>query len=394
MQTHGPKRVYTPQSLEFWFERLEADWEGQFDAEQLERGRRMYCDGEIREIELGGRDAIVHRRIEKRDEYAVIEWDVSGVRVRSSSTDQALANAIAIAGLHEIEELLADEINSLLPGAAPAAAAPAASGGNGSHGGNGHGAAQGNGAAPKGEVRELLLSFTVGADGLGFRAFWKTPKSRIEALGNTAAGPTSPPERARLIALAAYARKAHFRYRQDAHTYTLEALNDIPGFLRDVLPHWKKQFAVEADARVGNLAQGLRSIEVEAVAEHREGGGLNLRWIFRAGEKLLSDEQAAALLSHGRTPMLLPELGLLTMAPEKWEGLNQWRRDLEDIAAAGPPPPYLIFSLFSESRIKITFDAQAEAWRRRVLSPPENPPVLPDFLRNYQRRGVEWMHHL
>ena len=40
MQSHGPKRVYTPKSLEFWFSRLEADWEGQFDGEAVEKGPR------------------------------------------------------------------------------------------------------------------------------------------------------------------------------------------------------------------------------------------------------------------------------------------------------------------------------------------------------------------
>jgi len=30
----------------------------------------------------------------------------------------------------------------------------------------------------------------------------------------------------------------------------------------------------------------------------------------------------------------------------------------------------------------------------KVLAPPATPPELPDYLRNYQRRGVEWMHHL
>ena len=33
-------------------------------------------------------------------------------------------------------------------------------------------------------------------------------------------------------------------------------------------------------------------------------------------------------------------------------------------------------------------------WVEKVLTPPETPPALPDFLRQYQRRGVEWMHHL
>jgi hypothetical protein len=153
--------------------------------------------------------------------------------------------------------------------------------------------------------RDLLLSFTASAEGLVFLAFWKSGRNRIPALGNTVHHPTAT-ERAKLIALATYARKAHFRYNQTTHAYAMDALADIPGFLRDVLPHWKKQFAIELDAKVDNIKQGARALEIEAVADKRSGaaGGLNLRWIFRAGEKLLTDEQAAALLKHGRTPIL------------------------------------------------------------------------------------------
>src|SRR2546423_15630318 len=118
MQSHGPKRVYTPHSLEFWFGKLENDWAGSFTDSQLERGREIYRDGEVRELELTDRDAIVHRRVEKKDEYAVIEWTGEGLTVRSSSTDLDLARALAVAGLHEIEELVADEI-SPLPGEPP-----------------------------------------------------------------------------------------------------------------------------------------------------------------------------------------------------------------------------------------------------------------------------------
>jgi hypothetical protein len=60
MQSHGPKRIYTPQSLEFWFGRMEVEWEGQFDATHVERGHAMYRDSEIREVELGATDAIIH----------------------------------------------------------------------------------------------------------------------------------------------------------------------------------------------------------------------------------------------------------------------------------------------------------------------------------------------
>ncbi len=388
MQTHGPKRIYTPQSLEFWFGRLEADWEGHFDASQVERGHEMYRNGEIREVELGAKDAIIHRKVEKREEYTVIEWDGEELKVRSSSTDLGLAHAIAVAGLHEIEELLVDEIAALLPGTSAKS--------NVSPGTNGHGPVS-NPSAPKHDSnqppRDLLLSFTTTADGLVFLAYWKQGRSRIPALGNTLNHPTAA-ERAKLIALATYARKAHFRYNQSTHAYALDALSDIPGFLRDLLPHWKKQFAIELDVKVGNLKQGARVIEIEAVADRHSGGGLNLRWIFRAGEKLLTKEQAAALLKHGRTPMLLPDLGIVTMTPEKWESFNQWRRNFEETSIDGTIPPYLIFSLFNDNRIKVTLGTELDAWRQKVLSPSPAPPALPEFLRQYQCRGVEWMHHL
>src|SRR5688572_17673328 len=118
MQSHGPKRVYTPHSLEFWFSKLENDWAGAFSSTQLDQGRQIYVDGEVRELELTDRDAIVHRRVDKKDEYAVIEWTGEQLNVRSSSTDPEIAHALAVAGLHEIEELVADEI-SPLPGDPP-----------------------------------------------------------------------------------------------------------------------------------------------------------------------------------------------------------------------------------------------------------------------------------
>src|ERR1043165_5657545 len=141
MQSHGPKRVYTPHSLEFWFGKLENDWAGAFTEAQLERGREIYRDGEVREVELTDRDAIVHRRVEKKDEYAVIEWSEQGLNVRSSSTDRELAHALAVAGLHEIEELVADEI-SPLPGEPPKSTNGRELGSNGHSNGFGGGMAK------------------------------------------------------------------------------------------------------------------------------------------------------------------------------------------------------------------------------------------------------------
>jgi superfamily II DNA or RNA helicase len=448
MQSHGPKRVYTPHSLESWFGKLEHDWAGAFTATQLEHGRAIYRDGQVRELELTDRDAIVHRRVDKRDEYAVIEWTAAGLTVRSSSTDLEIAHALAVAGLHEIEELVADEI-SPLPGDPPRAATSVGpanlSNGNGhtkSFSGNGAGLAKstkgnGNGhhplassgvaapaapTAPAGPARTLMLAFKIRTAGLAFQAEWLQPdkKTRGPALGPDAhangAAHVSSSERAKLIGLAAYARKAHFHYNQDTGVYLMESLVEIPNFLKTVLPVWKKLFAIELDEKAANLLEGTRTIEIEAVAEAGGAGAsrngadpgaaradhgtsLNLRWIFRAGERLLTDGEVRSLLKREGQPVILPNVGIVTLAPDKWASFSAWQRNLEETQPAGAAPngtlsPYLVFSLFSDTRLKFTLTPEIEAWRQSVLAPAAHAPTLPDLLRPYQRRGVEWMHHL
>ncbi len=462
MQSHGPKRVYTPHSLEFWFGKLENDWSGAFTDAQLEIGRQIYRDSEVRELELTERDAIVHRRIEKKDEYAVIEWTESGLNVRSSSTDMERARALAVAGLHEIEELVADEI-SPLPGEPPRLHAPSGHGhgfGHGSShanvghvGASGHGHTSGHGhaygignsfgrgaaaaaaassagngharpAAPtstgpvnshNGPSRTLVLVFKTKSAGLTFQAAWmdadkktKHPALGPEAHGNGNGHVTSG-ERAKLIGLAAYARKAHFHYHQDTGVYLMESLVEIPNFLKTVLPAWKRLFAIELDEKSANLLKGTRAIEIEAVAERAAprdgaaGGGehaaLNLRWIFRAGERMLTDTEVHALLKRHGQPVILPNIGIVALAADKWATFSAWQKNVEDTQGAdaaqqGALSPYLIFSLFNDARLKLTLSPEIEAWRQSVLAAPPAPPVLPELLRPYQRRGVEWMHHL
>jgi superfamily II DNA or RNA helicase len=427
MQSHGPKRVYTPQSLEFWFSKLENDWAEAFTPTQLDQGRHIYVDGGVRELELTDHDAIVHRRVDKKDEYAVIEWTDEGISVRSSSTDREVAHALAVAGLHEIEELVADEISPLpgelarTPAASPAASAsgprPGASASSPYKPG---GMARAQGAAPAVAVpasaatsaasRPLILVFKTKTVGLSFQAMWLEDdrKTRHAALGPEAHahgnGHVTSGERAKLIGLAAYARKAHFHYHHDTGLYVLESLVEIPNFLRTVMPAWRRLFQIELDDKAANLVKGTRTVEIEAVAEKAagrggaEGAGLNLRWIFRAGERMLTDTEVNALLKRGGQPVILPNIGIVALAPEKWESFSAWRRNVEETQGAaareGVVSPYLIFSLFNDSRLKLTLSPEMEAWRQSVLAPPPSPPALPELLRPYQRRGVEWMHHL
>ena len=353
MLSHGPKRFYTPHSLEFWFERLENDWADAFSAEQLEEGRRIYREGEVRELELTDKDAIIHRRIDKKDEYAVIEWPESGITVRSSSTDKELAHALAVAGLHEIEELVADEISPLPDGSRrPAgsnvlAHAPSRVSSLNSQ----------QRPSSLGITRALILVFKTKSAGLTFQAFWAdtSGKNRVPALGRESHGEgiahVTSGERAKLIGLASYARKAHFHYDQDTGVYLLESLVEIPNFLKVTLPAWRKIFNVELDDRSEKLLKGTRVIELEAVAERRTSSGtntdnevgLNLRWIFRAGERMLTDTEIAVLLKRNGGPVILPNLGIVSLPADKWNSYISWNKNLDEIPSPEGLPPYIVF---------------------------------------------------
>ena len=301
---------------------------------------------------------------------------------------------------------------------AVAAAAAAAASGNG----HGPGPAKATPLATaavgthNGPSRSLVLVFKTKTVGLTFQAAWldADKKTKHPALGPDAHahsnGHVTSGERAKLIGLAAYARKAHFHYHLDTGVYVMESLVEMPNFLRTVLPAWKRLFVIELDEKSANLLKGTRAIEIEAVAERAplkdgatagdgEHAALNLRWIFRAGERMLTDAEVNAVLKRNGQPVLLPSIGIVTLPAEKWASFNAWQKNVEETQGAeaaeqGTLSPYLIFSLFSDPRLRLTLSPEIEAWRQSVLAPPLAPPVLPELLRPYQLRGVEWMHHL
>ena len=414
MQSHGPKRVYTPKSLEFWFDKLSNEWESNFSETQLDQGHRLYRDGDVRELELTDSDAIVHHRVEKKDEYAVIEWENEKLSVRSSSTDPDVARSLAVAGLHEIEELVADEI-SPLPVDRPTKTVdePKPAGTNGSNPPLDLKSRLNRRPTPlsaRGPSRKLVLIFKTRVTGLSFRAFWQgRGKTRDLALGEAAHadgnGHVTSSERAKLIGLAAYARKAHFQFNNKTGVYLLANVEEIPTFLKGTMTGWRRLFTIELDNNVTNLVKDTKKIHVEAVAGRkapidgdgsgsRSGGSLDLRWIFKAGEQLLTDQEVRSLLKRGKTPTILPSVGIVELPTEQIRAIESWRQNVEETHGESELSPYLVFSLFHDDRFKLTVSPELQEWRDGVVKPHDIEMSLPELLRPYQRRGVQWMHHL
>ena len=74
----------------------------------------MYLEGSITGLELTETDATInYSRTRKEQFYSIIECANGSFKVRASTEDQFLGRLIAVAGLYEIEELIADEISPI-----------------------------------------------------------------------------------------------------------------------------------------------------------------------------------------------------------------------------------------------------------------------------------------
>ncbi|MCH8540607.1 MAG: DEAD/DEAH box helicase [Opitutales bacterium] len=386
MPIQGPKRTYSPRSLEFWFGHLPTHWEESFTSAALTRGRDFYREGVIREIELSEGQAIVHVKHEGRELYSVVDAESDGrLAFRSCAEDPVLGMAIAAAGLYEIEELIADEIP------------PVSSEGEDVDEEDDDEDEAEETERETSHPRPLHLRFFSNARGLNFEAFWddgEDRRSKAVLHGNNGSGAHNSREREILIRLASFAHKAQFKYLQEAHVYSLSEMARLPSFLRDDIHLWKKYFQIDLTEDLQSLNEGVKDVDVEAIAEVRDDGRLNMRWVFKSGEALLKTRQAQKLLSGEGEPVLLPGVGLVTLAPEKARTVQRLRHTLHERFRLDENRFYLLLSFFEkEDQIDLKLAPQIKAWKKSLST---NPPEfkLPDFLRRYQKNGVEWLAHL
>jgi hypothetical protein len=110
MSNGDPSRTFTREAVDSWLLKLvRADWEPQFAQSTLDSGRELYLQGAITAIDLQLDQAIVSRKIQRKETYSVIEWSNGKPAMRFSTRDSELGSVIGIAGLYEIEELVGEE---------------------------------------------------------------------------------------------------------------------------------------------------------------------------------------------------------------------------------------------------------------------------------------------
>lgn len=443
MNFRPARRHYTRAALELWLERLAPEWESRFAREEIEAGRELYRQGCVRDISVGCDEAVVSGAWDEFEAHVVFDWQANGLHWRGSLDRPMHNNALAVAALYEIEELLCEETpalpadpaksgetkpgdgkpdtTSVAPPAAPVSPAPGvvSAGASGAARASGDGAAKpipsgkNDAPAPAAKPAEksphrLVLLFTVREDALIFVAKWdEANRARRPAFGPGAPDPTvlTPSDREALLRLVTMARKNHFHYDAKHATYRLEALEHLPHFVRDELPKWRERFVVEGADGLRCFVRGVRELDMEALltaVEPKSGDSgdtadysndpdeaFGLEWRLGLDGAWFESATTRRLLRHGEGVMLVPGEGLVRLSKKRAELVADWPD-----AQKGGLPRYLLLSLFRDDSLRLDADDELLAWKEALLSPPAPCAGAPEFLRPYQKSGVAWLAHL
>ena len=404
MPARPPKRIYRAGALEAWFQRLTAAWETDFTPAVLERGRAWYRQGCVREMELTETDAIIHGRMEERESYVVLEWPEGKLHVRASVAGEDEGRALAVAGLYEIEELVAEEASAL-----PQDKRAAANGNGHKSNRNGVKAAVATPVEPPvaapvppanvDGARLLTLALLVNDSGLYCEAFWvkKVGKQAAEkqaAFGKAAEGlDLTGPEREKMIRLASLARRSGFHFSSARACYVMEEWDKAPGFLRSELKNWHNYFTVDVDPAVNALTRGLRETELTGRAVAKGRSRLAFHWDLRVGDEWLTPEEARRLVRRGPGTSFIAGRGLVRLPADQAEILADWHHVL-DKRLSGGLPNYMLLSVFAREAGHVQVSPELQAWKDALFKPDWSIDGLPPFLRPYQAQGVKWLRHL
>ena len=392
MPPRAYSRIYNPLALEVWFGHVGYAWEQSFEEEVLLRGREMYREGLISGVELSDDEAIVNCTFARKDTcYSVIEWTKAGPIVRCSTEDAALGRAVAVAGLYEIEELIADEIAALPyePEAKPEVESEPRL----------------EQKAPVVEKEErpgrrLTPRFEGSRSGLRLTAFWTNPDfSKQEAFRDEEQSLVSD-ERELLVRLTGLARSAGFTYRGEKNDFIFTDIEQIGPFLQRALPKWESVFGyIDLDLETQRMAEGARDVKIVGRVKAAGSDRMQIDWRLKLGRQWLDPEDARALTKTGRGTHVVKGLGLVRIAEEQTEALAAWQ--LSGAAASAEAqewPRYMVFSVFGQRGAALDLEEELQSWKSglagKVGGADEAGCQLPSFLRHYQETGVRWMANL
>ncbi len=364
--------AYSPRALEYWFSKAVIDWEPFFSTEELTLGRSLYRKNAISHIEITNAQAIFSTKKDRIITYSIVEWlENGGLSLRASTTDTVISRPIAVAGLYELEELIADEISPIneidekdvLKKKQEEKALAEVEKAN---------------APPEKEAHKGSLIFKYTSKGLSFSLL---PNS------------DSFVQRGNLIKATGLARKSLFKHLPKNNTFLLEDIASVIHFITENLPSWEEIFDIELDENCKLLKKGAQKIAVSATTKTEKGNRLKVDWLFKSGGKNIPSPQVLKLFKSAQHTAFIPSVGIVQLDDNDVSTLSHWQL-IKNFATDDSFPRYLLFSIFNKDSINLKINKSLEDWKQGILKPKAVRKKLPTFLRDYQAQGVKWLIRL
>ncbi|MFQ3225378.1 MAG: superfamily II DNA or RNA helicase [Lentimonas sp.] len=408
MSSRASSRVYNQAALEQWFDNVALDWETFFSKEALRWGREIYHKGQISGVELADKDAIINCSFARKDTcYAVVEWGPKGPIVRCSTEDDALGDAVAVGGLYEIEELIADEIDPLPYEPEPKPTPEELADLEIVKAARTVGLTKVKPVVPEGPAARRLTPRLEGlGSGLRMTAYWLNPDFTRESVFQAEGTKMASSEREMLVRLTALAKEVGFKFRRESNDFLMRDPERITPFFTHTRKRWGSIFGdMELDLDAQTMAEGVKQVKIIGRVESAGKADMRVDWRLKLGKRWLDPEDAERLAKAGRGTHIVKGLGLVRIADEQTEALAEWRVAVASGSEEAQTwPRYMVFSLFGERGAELDLEQELQEWRDALapkqaefgglLEPDPGEVVLPDFLRPYQRHGVRWMANL
>ena len=385
MISNGPSRSFTHQSIESWFLKLsKCEWEKMFSEQSLRNGRKYYKNGTLNGLDISQNQVIFIRKINRQESYSIVEWNGKNIEFRTSLDSEKTGQALAVAGLYELEELISEiyQCDPMLEEHFDFKKKTIKTV---------------ELVEEKGSEKEqieyshkLLISLEVSnRKGLSATPYWESDAGeRFSAYSMDTSTKLGKLDRPKLMRFAREASDYGFSFHRQNGSFLLEEWNQVAKLAEEGLKEWEQTFSLEFNGDAELIRRGRQSINWELQAQNHGSATMTLKDAYRIGSKKLKLNQLRGITKLGNQSMFLHGHGLVRLEEKQLEDFDWWRQNKGE-NANGEWPRYMLFSLFARKHLKTKQDGALEKWQGMVrdLETKDTKISIP-FLRPYQKEGV------